>query len=217
MALTTTMAVAQQAAQPTAMPATATPLPAAPTSIQAAAPRPGEPTGSQSEINSINTAITQAQRLLAAAQYSDAIQTLDGALKTAPRDPRLRFTYGLVLSEQGKPTEALDVFTQLTQDFPELPEPFNNLAVLYASRGELERAKLALDNALRALPTYSVAHENLGDVYLRMALRSYQQAQSNDRGNSTAQGKLTMTRELLTKVAPSSATPAAAPAVTTKP
>jgi Flp pilus assembly protein TadD len=176
-------------------------------------PQPATSTGTQSDINSITTAIVQAQRLLAAAQYSEAIQTLDGALKTAPRDPRLRFTYGLVLSEQGKSVEALDVFTQLTQDFPELPEPFNNLAVLYASRGELERAKLALDNALRALPTYSVAHENLGDIYLRMAMRAYAQAQSNDRANTTAQTKLTMTRELLSKVAPSAPTPAA----TTKP
>lgn len=180
----------------------------APTPTETRQSRPDEPGG----------AVTQAMRLLGQGQHADAIAALNVALKVTPRDPRLRFAYGLVLADQGKTAEAIEVLTQITQDFPELPEPFNNLAALHAARGELEKARLALENALRALPTYSLAHENLGDVHLRLAARSYEQAGVSDRANATAQSKLQMTRELITKVAPpgaakpAAATPAAAPA-----
>lgn len=207
LAFLTSTVWAQQSAQSTAQeskqatqPPSAQQVPAASSLARPELSLPGETSGTKSEVNSISTAITQAQRLITAAQYDDAIKTLDSALKLTPRDPRLRFTYGLALTEQGKPAEALDVFTQLTQDYPELPEPFNNLAVLYAARGELDRAKFALDGALRALPNYSVAHENMGDVFLRMSIRAYEQAQNTDRGNTTAQSKLTLARDLLSKV-----------------
>jgi predicted Zn-dependent protease len=163
-----------------------------PTPTETRQARPDEP----------GSAVTEATRLMKTGQHADAIITLDTALKLTPRDPRLRFTYGLVLADQGKPVEAIDVLTQLTQDFPELPEPFNNLAVLHAARGDLDKARFALENALRALPNYSLGHENLGDLYIRLAARSYEQANASDRANTAAQSKLTLTRDLLTRVAP---------------
>ncbi len=163
-----------------------------PTPTETRQARPDEP----------GSAVTEATRLMKTGQHADAIIKLDTALKLTPRDPRLRFTYGLVLADQGKPVEAIDVLTQLTQDYPELPEPFNNLAVLHAARGDLDKARFALENALRALPNYSLGHENLGDLYIRLAARSYEQANASDRANTAAQSKLTLTRDLLTRVAP---------------
>ncbi|MDD7982144.1 tetratricopeptide repeat protein, partial [Achromobacter ruhlandii] len=69
-----------------------------------------------------------------------------------------------------------DIYTEMTTRFPELPEPWNNLAALYASRGELEKAQDALQMALRADPGYAAARANLGDLQLLQALRTYKQA-----------------------------------------
>lgn len=96
---------------------------------------------------------------------------------------------------------AMSGFTQLTQEYPELPEPYNNLATLHAARGDLDQARAALDEAVRALPAYALAWENLGDVHLRIAERAWQRASSLDK-RSTAAAKLTVARELITKISP---------------
>lgn len=146
--------------------------------------------------------IDQANALLRDKRHSEALRVLDDALKGSPRDPQLRFLYGLVLADEGRTQEAIDVFQQLTNDFPELPEPYNNLAVLHAGRGDLDQARVALENAVRALPTYPLARENLGDVYLRMAVREYQEASRLAPASDSTRNKLAMSRELLERVAP---------------
>jgi tetratricopeptide (TPR) repeat protein len=155
-----------------------------------------------SEARSAQNAVEQTRRLLKEGQRELALQQLESGLKLHPRDPQLRFMYATLLNDLGRGPEALDVFIQLTQDFPELPEPHNNVAVLLAARGELDRARAALENAVRALPNYALGHENLGDVYLRMAARSYELAQLADRSSATASTKLQLARELLAKTAP---------------
>ena len=94
--------------------------------------------------------------------------------------------------------------------FPELPEPHNNLAVLYAARGDLDRARAALDEAVRALPSYALAHENLGDIHLRLAERAYERATRADSANRAARAKLVLARELIAKVSPAGTGSAAA-------
>lgn len=157
-------------------------------------------------------------QLLGERQLDRARTELETALKTQPRDPRLRFAYALVLGEQGKVSDAIDVLTQLSQDFPELPEPYNNLAALYAQQGDLDKARAALENAIRALPGYSLAHENLGDLYLRLAARSYEQAHAADRSNTASQTKLRLARALIDRVsAPGAQVAPSAPAASTTP
>jgi Flp pilus assembly protein TadD len=90
-------------------------------------------------------------------------------------------------------------FQQLTEDFPELPEPYNNLAVLYAADGQLDRARAALELALLARPDYATAHAKMGDVYLQMAADAYQRAATLQPNNRTASSKLALTREMITK------------------
>ncbi|HEX4879455.1 MAG TPA: tetratricopeptide repeat protein, partial [Limnobacter sp.] len=126
----------------------------------------------------------------------------DAFLASRPNDAQMRFLKGLILTERNKIGEAITVFTKLTEDYPELPEPYNNLAVLYAGRGEYEKAREALEMAIRTHPSYATAHENLGDVYAKLASQSYDKALQLDGRNSTAQTKLSMVRNLIAGQAP---------------
>jgi tetratricopeptide (TPR) repeat protein len=128
--------------------------------------------------------------------FADALEKVETVIAANPRDARARFLKGLILTEQNKPAEAIKVFTALTEDYPELPEPYNNLAVLYASQGQYEKARKSLEMAIRTHPSYAIAHENLGDVYAKMASEAYDKALQLDRSNAAAQTKLAMIKDL---------------------
>lgn len=145
--------------------------------------------------------LTSAQRLWLAGQKTQAVAQVEQALTRTPDDLQLRFALGVMRMELGERARAQDIFTRLTQDFPDLPDPFNNLAVLHAAAGELDEARAALEQALRLQPEHAQAQENLGDVLLRLALRAYQRAQKAATVPSEAlAGKinrtLSMTREV---------------------
>jgi tetratricopeptide (TPR) repeat protein len=108
----------------------------------------------------------------------------------------MRFHKGLILTEQKKTMDAIRVFSSLTEDYPDLPEPYNNLAVLYASQGQYDKAKGALEAAIRTHPSYSTAHENLGDIYAKLASQAYGKALQLDNRNAGAQTKLAMVKDL---------------------
>jgi tetratricopeptide (TPR) repeat protein len=137
-----------------------------------------------------------ASKLFKQGNYPAALERVDVAIAANPRDARSRFLKGLILTEQNKPTEAIAVFTSLTEEYPELPEPYNNLAVLYASQGQYDKARKSLEMAIRTHPSYAVAHENLGDVYAKMASEAYDKALQLDRANAAAQTKLAMIKDL---------------------
>ena len=134
--------------------------------------------------------------LLRSGKSAEALAKADAYIKANPRDPQMRFLRGVILSEQNKPADAIDAFTKLTQDYPELPEPYNNLAALYANRGELDKARAALESAIRLNPNYATAHENLGDVYARLAAQQYARAQQFATANASVQPKLTLIRQI---------------------
>jgi len=140
--------------------------------------------------------LRDAQKLYGQGKLQPALEKDEAFLKEQPRDPQGRFLKGLILTEQKKTQEAIQVFTGLTEDFPELPEPYNNLAVLYASQGNYEKAKSALELAIHTHPTYATAHENLGDIYAELASRAYDRALQLDKNNTTAQVKLAMVKDL---------------------
>ncbi len=171
---------------------------------------------------------SEVSRLIKAGQLDQAMARADVFLSTKPRDAQMRFLKGLILTEKNKQTEAITVFTKLTEDFPELPEPYNNLAVLYASQGQYDKARNALEMAIRTHPSYATAHENLGDVYAKLASQSYDKALQLDSGNATAQTKLALIRDLIgnksrgtavatAPVAAAAAAPAVVAAVTPTP
>jgi tetratricopeptide (TPR) repeat protein len=140
--------------------------------------------------------LKEAQKLYGQGKLQPALEKVDSFLKVQPRDPQGRFLKGLLLTEQKKVPEAIQVFTGLTEDFPELPEPYNNLAVLYASQGNYDKAKSALELAIHTHPSYATAHENLGDIYAQLASRAYDRALQLDKSNTTAQTKLSLVKQL---------------------
>lgn len=138
-----------------------------------------------------------AGKLYKAGQLGEALKKIELALAQNPKEKQMRFLKGIILAEQNKSAEAILVFTKLTDDFPELPEPYNNLAVLYAANGQYTKASAALEMAIRTNPTYGTAHENLGDVYAKLASQAYDKALQLDSGNSTAKLKLNLIKNLI--------------------
>jgi tetratricopeptide (TPR) repeat protein len=137
-----------------------------------------------------------ASRLFKQGNHAAALEKTEAAIAANPRDARARLIKCVILTEQNKPNDAIKVFTALTDDYPELPEPYNNLAVLYASQGQYDNARKSLEMAIRTHPSYATAHENLGDVYAKMASEAYDKALQLDRGNAAAQAKLAMIKDL---------------------
>lgn len=138
----------------------------------------------------------EVSQLLSAGRNSEALSKTDQLLVGRPRDPQLRFLRGVILAESGRSADALSVFVKLTEDYPELPEPYNNLAVLYANQNQFDKARATLEMAIRTNPSYATAHENLGDIYARLASQAYSRALQLDSGNAAIQPKLALIREL---------------------
>ncbi len=103
-----------------------------------------------------------------------ALARLEGLAPEQSREARSRFLRGVLLAELGRVEEAAAAYTGLTQEFPELAEPYNNLAVLRAAQGRLDEARVTLEAALRADPSHREARDNLGDVYVRLAVRLWE-------------------------------------------
>lgn len=137
------------------------------------------------------------QRLLKQGQMQQALDKVDNYIASKPKDAQGRFLKGLILTEMNRPADAIAVFTKLTEDYPELPEPYNNLAVLYAQQKQYDKARTALEMAIRTHPSYSIAHENLGDVYAKLASQAYDKALQLDSSNAVTQSKLSLSRELI--------------------
>ena len=135
---------------------------------------------------------TVVTRLVTAQQLKEALVKADAYLADKPKDPQMRFIKGVVLTEMGQTADAMSLFTTLTQDYPELSEPYNNLAVLYAAQNQFEQARVALEMAIRTNPSYATAHENLGDVYIQLASQSYTKALKLEPNKTSVQPKLAL-------------------------
>lgn len=166
-------------------------------------------------------------QLLRTGKLAEALAKADQHLAAKPKDPQMRFMKGVIQTESGKPGDAIATFQKLTEDYPELPEPYNNLAVLYAGQAQFDKARAALEMAIRTNPSYATAHENLGDVYAKLASQAYSRALQLDAGNAQVQPKLALIRELFSATPRTPSTPrtggttpapvAAAPAPAAKP
>lgn len=148
------------------------------------------------------------QRLYYSGQAEAAMQRADRFLITTPNDPQMRFTKGVMLADAKRDAEAIMIFQKLNEDHPDLAEPYNNLAALYAAGGDYAKARATLEQALRTNPSYATAHENLGDVYAALAAQSYARALKLDPANVTVPPKLALVRGLYkSRVADAAARP----------
>jgi len=163
-------------------------------------------------------------QLLKAGKAAEALTKADQRLAANPKDPQLRFLRGVAQADSGKQADAITTFTKLTEDYPELPEPYNNLAVLHANQNQLDKARTALEMAIRTNPSYATAHENLGDIYAKLASQAYNKALQLDANNANSvKPKLALIRELFSADAtgktgrPAAAAPAPAVVATQRP
>ena len=140
--------------------------------------------------------LTDLTQLFRNGSQAEALAKLDTLVSEQPGRADLRFLKGVLQTEAKRPDDALLTFQLLTEEFPEIPEPYNNLAALHAARGDFEKARIALEGALRANPSFAAAHQNLGDVYTQLARESYQRALKLEPGNSTIPARLSMLRGL---------------------
>jgi Flp pilus assembly protein TadD len=148
--------------------------------------------------------LDDATALLKAGQHERALLQINELLESNPKDPKARFLKGVILAEQGDAGAAADVFQRLTQDYPALPEPYNNLAVIYAEQGRYDQARAALEQSIRTHPSYATAYASLGDVYAKLAGEAYDRALRLDTSDPAARKKLALVREL---AAPEQAAP----------
>lgn len=143
-------------------------------------------------------AVAEVRQLQRAGQTAEAMRRVDQFLALTPKDPQLRFLKGVMLAESQRTAEAIVVFTLLSEDYPELAEPYNNLAVLYASQAQYEKARAALEAAIRGNPGYATAYENIGDVYARLAAQAYARALQLEPANAALPAKIAQLRALFT-------------------
>ena len=142
--------------------------------------------------------LSDARSLVSSGKNVEALAIVESYLGQKPNDAHMLFLKGLILTQQNQGAKAIAVFTKLTEEYPALPEPYNNLAVLYASAGQYDKARAALESAIRTNPSYATAYENLGDVYAKLASQSYDKALQTNSSSSTAKAKLALVHGLVT-------------------
>ena len=142
-------------------------------------------------------ALGEARDLINAGRYDEALAKLDALIAARPREPQARFLKAVALADTGRRDDAVAALRAIVADFPELPEPRNNLAVLHAAAGNYALAREELELAIAAAPDYAIAHENLGDVYVRLAAIQFERAASLEPRGKSAPQKLKLARDLL--------------------
>jgi tetratricopeptide (TPR) repeat protein len=116
---------------------------------------------------------TEIEKLVKAKKYPEAIKRIDELLLKNPRNVQLRFVQARIQIELRQYAAAQKTLIEITQQFPELAEPYNNLAALAANQGQWIEARDYLELALKLKPSYAIASANLGEVYTRLAAKSY--------------------------------------------
>lgn len=144
----------------------------------------------------VNSELREINQLSEQGNQAAALDRVNSYLAANPKNAEAMFMRGVLLVELGKRDEAIKAFTDLSEKYPDLPEPYNNLAVLYADQGQYDKARKALESAIKTHPSYATAHENLGDIYARLASEAYDKALKLDTGNARAQNKLAMITDL---------------------
>ena len=126
-----------------------------------------------------NAVPSDVEKLVKARKYQDAITQIDINLKKTPRNVQLRFVKARLQIELRQFDQAKKTLIEITQQFPELPEPYNNLAAIAANQGKWIEARDYLELALKLRPSYAIASANLGEIYIRLGAQAYEDAAKN--------------------------------------
>jgi tetratricopeptide (TPR) repeat protein len=141
------------------------------------------------------TEAEEIDRLIKERRLDAALERADQVLAKTPRNAQVRFQRALILTDMNRTADAIAALEGLSQDYPELPEPYNNLAVLHAAAGRYELARTLLQRSLDVQPNYVTAYENLGDLYVSMATDAYERGLKLAPNSAALKGKLSLTRD----------------------
>ena len=172
---------------------TTQPLP--PTGV-AATPQPApdaatpKPTAAEEEASPPWSGYAQAQSMAENGNPRGALKQLETRLSTHPEDSRAAYLKGLVLMQLGRGDEAERWYKMMQANFPDLPQPGNALAVIYAGRGDLPAAEAALRALLEKHPDHTSARVNLARLYVQMAQAEYEKALKDTPDNAMIARKL---------------------------
>ncbi len=85
-----------------------------------------------------------------------------------------QFAQGLALIHDKNYVQATAIFSKLTKEYPAFPEPYNNLAYIYAVQGNYIKAQDILQSAFKNNPSYALVYENLNAIYAKIARGIYE-------------------------------------------
>lgn len=115
-------------------------------------------------------------KLIGRRDYDAALALIAEGLKANPHSAELRFQRCVVYERMGDRERAKNALEQFIRTYPEIPEPYNNLAGIYSREGNLTRAEDLLVQAVALRPDFALAHTNLGNLYLAKAKNAYNTA-----------------------------------------
>ena len=132
--------------------------------------------------------LSKIEALIAQGKDLAAISRLKRLVKTAPENYEAWFLLGVTQARKSHFDDAIIAFKEVSKLQPGLAEPHNNLAVIYNEMGNLRAAVAELESSLKLNPEYVTAYENIGDLYVKLAARSYKKALSKEE-NTALRGR----------------------------
>ena len=120
----------------------------------------------------------QLQLLIEQSQFAAAARSGEKLLLQNPQDTEARFLTAYAYQMNGKTDQAILLYEAVIGDNPALPEPRNNLAMIYLARGDYDRASQLLVEAINTHSSYGTAYANLSLVYKGIASEAYRRAVS---------------------------------------
>ena len=124
------------------------------------------------------TSLKQLQQLIAQEKFAAAAQNGEQLLLQNANNTQARFLTAYAHQMNKNKDKAIALYQALVADNPSLPEPRNNLAMIYLAEGDYDRAIQLLVEALNTHPSYATAYENLSQVYKGIASETYRRAVS---------------------------------------
>ena len=137
------------------------------------------------------------QILIEKDKYKEALNLAEDHLSRNKTDIRFQFLKGLILVHLNRYTDAERIFHKIADENPALPEPLNNLAVIYAIQGKYIEAEEMLKKALDTNSNYATTYNNLGDIYAKAASHAYNEALGLGTSKAANQEKLLLLNQLI--------------------
>ncbi len=111
--------------------------------------------------------------------YAEAAEIGEQLLIKHPGHARIQFLTAFAYQKTQKNWKAAYHYKKLILQHPELPEPRNNLAMIFIADGDYEKASQLLVDAINTHKSYAIAYQNLNQIYASMASEAYKQAVSD--------------------------------------